>query len=121
MMNQKKGSKYLLRAYKLNPENETVLLSLVWYYTEINETQTAIQFFELLQNRGTTNPDAYRNGALAYQRAGQYDNAEQCFKTALKLNPDFDEVRDLLADHYMMLEQTAKAIELYQEALEKSP
>lgn len=122
MMNQsKKGSKYLLRAYKLHPENETVLLSLVLHYTEINEPQTAIQFFEQLQNCGTINPDAYRNGALAYQRAGQYDNAEQCFKTALKLNPGFDEVRDLLADHYMMLEQTTNAIELYQEALEKSP
>ncbi len=122
MMNQsKKGSKYLFRAYKLHPDNETVLLSLVWYYTEINETQTAIHFFELLHQRGTTNPDAYRNGALAYQRAGQYENAEQCFKTALELYPGFDEVRDLLADHYLMLEQTSKAIELYQQALEKSP
>ncbi len=122
MMNQsRKGSKYLLRAHKLHPENETVLLSLVWYYTEINETQTAISYIEQLRQRGKTNPDTYRNGGLAYERAGQYDNAEQCFKAALELNPNFDEVRDLLADHYLMLEQTPKAIELYQQALEKSP
>lgn len=122
MMNQsKKGSKYLLRAYKLHPDNETVLLSLVWYYTEINETHTAIEFFEQLRQHGNTNPDTFRNGGLAYERAGQYENAEQCFKAALDLNPNFDEVRDLLADHYLMLEQTPKAIELYQQALEKSP
>lgn len=122
MMNQsRKGSKYLFRAFKLHPDNEIVLLSLVWYYTEINEPLTAIHYFEQLHQRGNTNPDSYRNGAIAYQRAGQYENAEQCFKTALELNPGFDEVRDLLADHYLMLDQPLKAIELYQQALEKSP
>lgn len=122
MMNQsKRGSRYLFRAYKFHPENEAVLLSLVWYYTEINESQTAIIHFEQLRQHGCTNPDAYRNGGLAYERAGQFDNAEQCFKAAIELSPNFDEVRDLLADHYLMTDQNQKAIELYQQALEISP
>ncbi|NLD98269.1 MAG: tetratricopeptide repeat protein [Fibrobacter sp.] len=122
MMNQvRKGAKYLLRAYKLHPDNEMVMSSLIWYYSEINDTSTAIDFFTRLHDRGTTNPETYRNGGLAYERAGQHENAEHCFKTALELNPSFEEARDLLADHYMILEQFDKATELYQEALKESP
>ena len=122
MMNQvKKGSKYLLRAEKYHPENELVISSLVWYYTELNEFETAISYFRKIQSSGTANPETYRNGGLAFERSGNFAEAEECFKTALELNPQFDEVRDMLADHYIFEEKADKAIELYREALKESP
>lgn len=117
----KKGGKYLLRAKKLHPDNELVLTSLIWYYTETNEISSAINYFERLLHEGVTNPETFRNGALAYQRGGFFENAEECFKRALELNPQYEEVRDMLADHYLFLEQESRAIALYQDALLNSP
>lgn len=116
-----KGARYLFRAHQFHPENELIISSLIWYYTEINEIGKAIELFKELSAKGISNPEAFRNGALAFERAGQRENAEKCFKAALELNPAYDEVRDLLADHYLYLEQAEKAISLYQEALKESP
>lgn len=122
MKNQvRKGARYLFRANKYHPGNELIISSLVWYYTEVNEIEKAIELFKELSSKGISNPEAFRNGALAFERAGQRENAEKCFKTALELNPSYDEVRDLLADHYLVLEQADKAVSLYQNALKESP
>ncbi|MBN1309217.1 MAG: tetratricopeptide repeat protein [Chitinispirillaceae bacterium] len=117
----KRGGKFLLRAEKYHPDNETVLTALVWYYTELHALPLAISYFEKLRRRGVSNPETFRNGAIAYQRSGLYENAEHCFKIALELNPQYDEVLDMLADLYLFLEQEDKAIQLYQNALRDSP
>jgi tetratricopeptide (TPR) repeat protein len=122
MMHQvDKGGKYLLRAEKHHPDNEMVLTALIWYYTETNLPSQAIGYFEKMQKNGVANADAFRNVAVAYQRSGMYENAEHCFKIALDINPEYEEVRDLLADLYLFIDQEKKAIQLYQDALKKSP
>jgi tetratricopeptide (TPR) repeat protein len=117
----KKAARYLLRAEKYNPDNEPVLSALIWYYTETNRFDQAIGYFEKAMTLGTDNPETFRNAGLAYERIGQNDNAEHCFKTALQLNPQFDEVRDLLADHYIFRGEIQKSISLYQDYLRESP
>ncbi len=121
MRKVKQGGKYLLRAEKHHPENEDILIALVWYYSEINENGTAIKYFERLEVKGTNNPEAYRNGAIAYQRSGLYEKAERCLKISLELNPQYDEALDMLADLYLFMGQEEKAIQLYQHALDNSP
>ncbi|HEX2957082.1 MAG TPA: tetratricopeptide repeat protein, partial [Chitinispirillaceae bacterium] len=115
-----KGGRYLLRAVKHHPSNEQVLSSLIWYYTEINQIDNAITVFERLHSEGTFNPETYRNGGIAYQKSGRYDEAEQAFKTAIQLSEQFEEVVDMLADLYIFQEKTDKAIDLYKEILKKS-
>ncbi len=117
----KKASKYLLRAEKYNPDNEPVLSALIWYYAETNRLDQAILCFEKTMALGTDNPETFRNAGIAYDRIGQNDNAEHCLKTALQLDPQFDEVRDLLADHYIFQGEIQKSISLYQDYLRESP
>jgi Tfp pilus assembly protein PilF len=117
----KKSGKYLSRADRYNPGTEAVFSAMIWYYTEINRFDTAIQYFEKALRTGTDNPDTFRNGGIAYERLGDFENAEHCFKTALQINPQFHEARDLLADHYIFLGETAKSVTLYQEYLRESP
>jgi len=116
-----RGGKYLLRAERHHPDNEMVQTALIWYYTEINDLNQAIAMFEKLQKNGSVNPEAFRNVAIAYQRSGMYENAEHAFRIALELNPGYEEVRDLLADLYMYIDQGDKAVELYEEVLKQSP
>jgi tetratricopeptide (TPR) repeat protein len=117
----KKSAKYLFKAEKYQPDSEPVLSALIWYYTEINELETALLYFEKVKKRGIENPDTFRNAGIALERTGNYGDAEQCFSMALRLNPSFDDVRDLLADHYMLIDQIDKAISLYREHLKASP
>ncbi len=122
LMNQlKKGGRYLLRAEKYHPDNDMVLASLIWYYTEISNYSEAISYFEKSKRSSELNPEALRNGGLAFEKSGDYDNAEKCFLAALEINPQYDEVRDLLADHYIFLEEYQKAIDIYKTALKGSP
>ena len=117
----KKASKYLFRAEKYHPDLESVMSAMIWYHTETNNFDRAISYFEKDLKTGTDNPDTFRNAGIAYERVGNYENAENCFKTALRLSPQFDEVRDLLADHYIFLGETQKSIALYKDYLKDSP
>ncbi len=117
----KKAEKYLARAEKYNPDTEAVFCAMIWYNTEINQFDKAIRYFEKALKIGTDNPETFRNGGIAYERTGDFESAERCFQTALQLNPQFDEVRDLLADHYIFLGDTQKSVALYQEYLKDSP
>lgn len=122
MMNrmQKAGS-YLLRAEKLHPDHELVLSALIWYHIDTNNLTAAISCFERLHSRGTDNPETFRHAGIAYDRAGFYDNAAACFRTALELHPSYDEARELLADLYIATGKPDKAVELYRHALAMSP
>jgi len=117
----KKGGRYLFRAVKYYPNSEPVLTALIWYHTEINDLESAIACFEKAQKVGTDNPETFRNAGIAYERMGEYDSAQQCFSAALSMNPHFDDVRDLLADHYILVGQVEKSISLYREYLAVSP
>ncbi len=117
----KKAGKYLVRAEKYNPDTEAVLCAMIWYNTETNLFDKAIRYFEKALRTGTDNPETFRNGGIAYERTGDFESAERCFQTALQLNPQFDEVRDLLADHYIFLGETQKSVALYQQYLKDSP
>jgi tetratricopeptide (TPR) repeat protein len=119
----KKSSKYLFRAERYHPDNESVLSALVWYYTEINEPYTAIAYFDKIRTSGSLmdNPEIFRNGGIAFERTGNYQEAERCFLHALRINPAFDEARDMLADHYIMTGNIDKSITLYRDYLKNSP
>ncbi|MFP4681742.1 MAG: tetratricopeptide repeat protein [Chitinispirillaceae bacterium] len=122
MMNQmKKGGKFLLRAEKHHPKSEMVLSALIWYHTEINDPEKALLYFEKAKKGETSNPETYRNGGLAFDRLGRFEEAEKCFRIALQINPNFEEARDLLADHLIFSGKPGSAINLYRDALQQSP
>jgi len=122
MMNMvRRGGRFLLEAHRLYPDNEPVYSALIWYYTEINEPETAVACFERAKALNSNNPDTYRNGGLAFDRLGRVEEAAACYKAALQISPSFEEARDLYADHLIFTGKTDKAVELFEEALRDSP
>lgn len=112
---------WLAKAEKLYPDDEAVISSCIWYYAEINQLETAIAHYERISGKGAMNPETLRNAGIAYDRAGFYEKAVECFKTALELHPQYDEARELLADLYIAEGEPDKAVELYKKALDTSP
>jgi tetratricopeptide (TPR) repeat protein len=117
----RKAARFILRAERLFPKHELVVSALIWYYTELSDFPKAIDYFEKSRGLLEENPDVLRNVGIAYERNGDEEMARACFAKALQLNPNFDEVRDLLADHYIISGETEKSIELYKEYLTESP
>jgi tetratricopeptide (TPR) repeat protein len=116
-----KARSFLARAEDSHPGNELVISALVWYYTETNDLDAAISCFERLRGGEIDSPETFRNAGIAYDRAGFFDKAAGCFSTALELHPDYDEVRELLADLHSATGKPGKAVELYRQALIDSP
>ncbi|MBD3316971.1 MAG: tetratricopeptide repeat protein [Chitinivibrionales bacterium] len=117
----KRGSRYLLRAERLHPDNDLVLNALIWYHTENNDYQRAIACYERGRVLLEDNPESLRNVGVAYERLGKFEEACHCYELALEINPYFDEARDLLADYHMLHGDAAKAVELYESFLRQSP
>lgn len=116
-----KGARFLHKAKKLYPENDLILNALIWYYLEKNDFNKAITCYESSQSILDSNTESLRNIGIAYERIGNFDKALQCFTTAVELNPEYDEARDLLADHYILRGDVSKSIELYRNYLTQSP
>ena len=116
-----KGARYLLKAKRMYPDNELILNALIWYYSEANDFSKAVACYEDAESLLNYNPEALRNAGIAYERLGNFNKALICFKTSLELDPDVDETRDLLADHYILRGETSKSIALYKDYLQRSP
>jgi tetratricopeptide (TPR) repeat protein len=122
MMNMvRRGGRFLLEAHRLCPDSEPVCSALIWYYTEINEPERAVAYFERAKAFNPGNPDTYRNGGLAFDRLGRADEAAACYKAALRISPGFEEARDLFADHLIFNGKPDEAVALYEAALRESP
>lgn len=117
----KKGEQYLFRAKNEYPDNDLVISAMIWYYTEKNKLREAVACYETSASILDINPEVLRNIAVVYERLGKFEKAQQCFMTSLNLDPDANETRDLLADHYIMRGDAIKSIELYKKYLEISP
>ena len=122
MMNRiRRGGRFLLRAEELYPDNDMVLSALIWYYTDINELEKAVSCFERAKRICSNNAEVYRNGGIAFDRLGRFEEAEACYRAALRISPDFDEARDMYADHLIFTNRAEDAVVLYEDALAESP
>jgi len=117
----RRGGRFLLEAERLQPDNELVLSALIWYFTETNDAESAVERFERARALDSSNPETYRNAGLAFDRLGRYEEAAACYRAALHINPQFEEARDLYADHLIFTGKVEDAVALYDEALAKSP
>ncbi|MBD3421891.1 MAG: tetratricopeptide repeat protein [Chitinivibrionales bacterium] len=116
-----KARAFLVRAEKIDPEHELVISSYIWYYNETSQYETALIYFKKAEDFHIDNPEVYHNAGIAFQRLGHLNRSKLCFKTALELNPSFDESRDFLADVHIMQGHPEKSIDLYRMHLQTSP
>jgi len=115
-----KGARYLLRARARFGENEPVAAALIWYYGETGRTQEGLQVFRRAQALPIDSADIYRNAGLLFQRIGDLESAEECFRAALQRSPGAEELVDLLADLYLTANESSRAAALYEKILEES-
>jgi tetratricopeptide (TPR) repeat protein len=121
LTDMKRAKKYLFRAIKLDPEDEYVINGQLWYHAEIGDYPTVINIYEKYHGHLQYSPEALRNAGISYEHVGNFDKAILCFKTAMELAPEVEEIRDLLADHYLLRGNPEQSVEVYRHHLKNSP
>lgn len=94
---------------------------LISSYLGNNEIEKALEASLALEERAKDNPVGYNMSGMAYLLSGKHDKAEEKFRQALKIDPDFITADINLARLEIARKQLVKAKKHYQSALKKDP
>ncbi|MGC8865306.1 MAG: tetratricopeptide repeat protein [Bacteroidales bacterium] len=86
----------IAEARKLYPQDFNVLITETNLFLAKNMTEKAIENLEIAKNFDQTNPSLFFAVGASYDRLGNFEKAEEAYKKALELKPDyFDAVYNL--------------------------
>lgn len=109
-----KAIEYLIKAYKINPKEENLLLSLAQSYKDIYKNDESIKILNELLNNNPLNSEAYSQMAMNYMDLCQYEKALKYYDLALKIKPDnlnFQHGRAVALKYLGRIEECQKILE----------
>lgn len=124
---------YFKRALELNPKYTEALLSLAVLYNDLGQYKEAKKLYsQLRKNTGTgkTAIEPVLRGKLSnlhadigdtYQSIGLYDMAIEEYDKALRLNPDYVDIRTKLGVAYREANQLKKSLDCLTKATKEGP
>jgi tetratricopeptide (TPR) repeat protein len=96
--NPEKGRAFLERAIRAGtrrPDDHALIGALL--AGKMNQLDRGIEYFERAVQLGSTDPEVHYIVGIARETKGEFDKAVECFETALRLDPSFEEARARLA------------------------
>jgi tetratricopeptide (TPR) repeat protein len=108
------------KAVRYNPTYGDAYVLQSFVYLDIAPNlDKALAAGQLAVKHAPGNPDSHYTLGLVYQRKGQFADAEQAFKQALAVNPQYTDVYLSLGDLYAQdLKDRKKSLEAYQRYVE---
>lgn len=103
------------------PENPHVLAVYGNALVGVKRPEDAVPCFELVVRRQSTSHEAWNNLAIAYLAWEKAEAAEQGFRMALRLKPDYGSAHFNLGNALHKQHRWVEAIECYSTALEYEP
>lgn len=110
----------LLYANKAQAEKEALFIKGL-YYSNLNDKQQAIAFFDKCIRLNYGFMEAYREKASALYSMGKYNDALQVLDRAVTLQNNFDEGYYFMGQNLEKLNRIPEAIEMYNRALMYDP
>jgi serine/threonine-protein kinase len=111
-----KAEKILLNAYKIMPNNNTVLAKLGLINFRDGDYYRAIEFWELLARQAPNNYIAYLNISACHYLNGDIEKAIFSAQQSLAIQPNAD-VYSNLGTYYFILNYYDKAVEAYEQMI----
>lgn len=108
-----KAETVLKQALALQPDNEDVLTTLAFLYTDTSQFKSAIELLEKVTAKNP-NPKLFATLGAAQEQARDYPQAVQAYRKALELDKDNLEYKRALGQNLIYSEQYDEAIEHYQ-------
>jgi tetratricopeptide (TPR) repeat protein len=106
----------------LDPENGNAYFLLGRVYFELEQPEKAINAYEKFQSLAPDSDDrGYKEIAIYYRQANDYEKALEYLQKALEINPDSDDSRNMLGELLSKLGRSENAVQVYRKLLEKTP
>jgi len=111
----------LMKAEKLDPENETVLLQIGETYLDLDNYDRAIDYFQKTTNNNPENISAWFQLGRSYEANNESVEAIEAFSNVIELDPDNVLAFFHLAKTYAALAKIEEASRYYEECLSRDP
>lgn len=122
MGNFEKAIVYFENAIDMGGEEAPAMQGIASAYQEMGQPEKAI---EILQNSltvsGDSDPTAYEYVGLQFLEMGEYELAEETFRSALEIDPTLSSSWQNLADVYLWQDDIQGAIAVMQQGIEANP
>jgi len=106
---------------KIHPEDTDILYNLGMCYTEMGDPQKTIDLLENKKIKTPYFPNIHVALGYSYFKINDFDNAESCFRIALKLDPNNEFALRNLGGIYGKLNRYSDSIDILKKALIQNP
>ncbi len=111
------GIIWLKKSLEIDSNQVAILLNLGVAFSEINQFENALDYFNQAIKVDVNNPIAHFNQGLIYRYLNQLDNALNSYKNALKINSNYADALNGIGRIYHIKKEYYQAIEYYDKAI----
>ncbi|MFH0755735.1 MAG: tetratricopeptide repeat protein [Bacteroidota bacterium] len=113
--------KYLIQAYKQQPDNLSVLYDLGYFYDRLHRFDESIKYYHLYLDLDSFSDNVWYNLGIVYHKLEQFENAVKAYDFSIAINPDYASAYFNKASVWVSAGKFEKAIEAYEDYLEIEP
>jgi len=113
--------KYLLKAYRQQPENLSVLYDLGYFYDRLHKYDESLKYYEQYLDLDPYSDNVWYNLGIVHHKLEHFQKAIQAYDFSIAINPDYASAYFNKASVWVHAGKFDRAIAAYEEFLEVEP
>ncbi len=113
--------KYLIQAYRQQPENLSVLYDLGYFYDRLHRFDESLKYYEQYLDLDSYSDNVWYNIGIVYHKLEQFEKAVDAYDFSIAINPDYASAYFNKASVWVNAGKFDRAIETYYDFLEVEP
>jgi tetratricopeptide (TPR) repeat protein len=113
--------KYLIQAFRQQPENLSVLYDMGYFYERLHRFDDSLKYYEKYLDLDPYSDNVWYNMGIVYQKIEQHDKAVEAYDFSIAINPDYASAYFNKAAVWINTDSLGKAISCYRDFLEIDP
>ncbi len=113
--------KYLLQAYRQQPENLSVLYDLGYFYDRLHRFDESLKYYHRYLDLDPYSDNVWYNTGIVYHKLEQFEKAAEAYEFSIVINPDYASAYFNKASVWVNAGKFEMAIATYKEFLEVEP
>ena len=113
--------KYLIQAFRQQPENLSVLYDLGYFYDRLHKFDESLKYYQQYIDLDPYSDNVWYNMGIVYHKLEQFEEAVDAYDFSIALNPDYASAYFNKASVWVNAGNFDKAIESYREFLDVEP
>jgi len=113
--------KYLMQAYRQQPDNLSVLYDLGYFYERLHRFRESLKYYQVYLDLDPFSDNVWYNVGIVYHKLEQFEKAVEAYDYSIAINPDYASAYFNKASVWVNAGRYERAIAAYREFLEVDP